>query len=633
MPEKRTVHAPYNFVPFSDKKPLLPYSTEADLPAHDRIIPDLKTGEIHITLRAETPVFVSDGSKTQEGKQALHFFRRPNGDLAIPGSSIRGMVRENMQILGYGRIQPEEDFEDYRVYFREIASARDAVGSNVKQYYRTALDIQTKRSPDTGKSYSRPEAVHSGYLCMESGKIIIRPTKEPCLRISRKHPDVVALGELYARTIPISFKTKGEQVIRLSLRESEPEERKGILLFTGKAAGKPNHLYLFPEPDYNAPELALTKEDILAYKIDLEQRRNALKGLRKTQGSSNQSDEEWLSFWKLPEKDGESKPVFYIARDGHVYFGMSAFLRIGYPHTLAEGLPPSQRDPGTGTDTPLDFPHAILGFAEKETSYRSRVSFGDFSAEPGTKEDRPVSLILANPKPSYYPGYVRDGKDYTQEDFQLRGYKQYWLKDVQPTLVEPGKENVGSTICPLPAGTVFHGTVRFKNLTDIELGLLLWSLRLEENCFQTVGMGKPYGYGRIKLGIDTLCLLDYKALYGTDLSACAWNEETGSVQEYIQKYDAYAAEKLYIKKPKQRPSITSRPEIQDFFYMKSTIRCGAESTYMELGDYQNIRVPLPSAEEIRMGEKESVQKADNVAAQTGEANDPWAALKHFKGSI
>ena len=632
MAEKQTAHAPYNFVPFSDKKPLLPYSSEADLPAHDKIMPDLKTGEIHITLQAETPVFVSDGSKTQQGKQALHFFRRTNGDLAIPSSSIRGMVRENMQILGYGRIQTEEDFEDYRVYFREIASARDAVGSNVKQYYRTALDVQTNRSPDTGKSYSRPEAVCSGYLCKEEGKYVIRPTKEPCFRVSRKHPDVAALGELYAKTVPVSFRTRGERVASISLQASSSGEQKGTLLFTGKAAGKPNHLYLFPEPDYDAPELALTKEDILAYKIDLEQRQNALKGLRKTQGRRDQSDEEWLSFWQLPEKDGERKPVFYIAHDGHIYFGMSMFLRIGYPHTLAEGIPPSQRDPGTGAYTPLDFPHAILGFAGKETSYRSRVSFGDFSAEPGAKESGPISLILANPKPGYYPGYVRDGKDYTREDFQLRGYKQYWLKDVQPTQVEPGKENVGSTICPLPAGTVFHGTIRFKNLADVELGLLLWSLRLEENCFQTIGMGKPYGYGRMKLGIDTLRLLDYKALYGTDLTACAWNEETGSVQEYIQKYDAYAAEKLYIKKPKQRPSITSRPEIQDFFYIKSTIRSEAESAYMELGEYQNIRVPLPSIEEIRTGEKEAAQKAEH-RAQAPEVSDPWAALKNFKGSI
>ena len=151
MAEKKAVHAPYNFVPFSDKNPLLPYASMEDLPAHDSIRADLKTGEIHVTLEAETPIFVSDGSKTPDGKQNLHFFRLLNGEFAIPGSSVRGMVRENMQILGFGIIRPGADFEDQRMFFREIASARDAVGSNTKQYYRTAYLINTVMSipPET----------------------------------------------------------------------------------------------------------------------------------------------------------------------------------------------------------------------------------------------------------------------------------------------------------------------------------------------------------------------------------------------------------------------------------------------------------------------------------------------------
>ena len=109
------VRAPYNFVPFANKV-LLRYAGPEELPRHDRMDPALKSGEIHVTMTADTPVFVSDGRD--------NFFRAPNGQYALPGSTIRGMVRQNMQILGFGCVHPGEDFEDVQIYFREMAAGR-----------------------------------------------------------------------------------------------------------------------------------------------------------------------------------------------------------------------------------------------------------------------------------------------------------------------------------------------------------------------------------------------------------------------------------------------------------------------------------------------------------------------------
>ena len=86
MAEHSIVRTPYNFVPFSNKV-LLRYASTEELPHHDRLDPSLKSGEIHVTMTADTPVFISDG---KQGKP--HFFRSTNGKYAIPGSSIRGMV-------------------------------------------------------------------------------------------------------------------------------------------------------------------------------------------------------------------------------------------------------------------------------------------------------------------------------------------------------------------------------------------------------------------------------------------------------------------------------------------------------------------------------------------------------------
>ena len=69
MAADKKVRAPYNFIPLSEKI-LLPYHSMEELPPHDRIDPELKTGEIHVTMEAETPVFVGDGSRDEP-----HFFR------------------------------------------------------------------------------------------------------------------------------------------------------------------------------------------------------------------------------------------------------------------------------------------------------------------------------------------------------------------------------------------------------------------------------------------------------------------------------------------------------------------------------------------------------------------------------
>lgn len=110
--EDYTVHAPYNFVPFSNTV-LFPYASAEELPRHDKYDEKLNTGEIRVSLRAETPVFVSDGNNS--------FIKNGNGQLTIPGSTVKGMLRENAQILGFGLVSPGEDFDDYQIYYRAVA--------------------------------------------------------------------------------------------------------------------------------------------------------------------------------------------------------------------------------------------------------------------------------------------------------------------------------------------------------------------------------------------------------------------------------------------------------------------------------------------------------------------------------
>lgn len=595
---ENTVHAPYNFVPFSEKL-LIRYESLTELPRHDRIDPALKSGEIQVELRAGTPVFVSDG------QQDPHFFRGPDGTYQIPGSTVRGLVRENMQILGFGLVRPGEDLDDVQIYFREMTAARGSTGDPLKKYYQGALDIKSGRAP-SGKPFSDPRNVQGGYLYQKDGAYYIRPVRGEVLRVSRSHPDAKQFEGEDARTVPVSYQA-ADGAVKMLAPAGKAGMAQGELLFTGRPVSKvSNHLYLFPTADEEAEPIPVPDGDVLAYQMDLEGRSNSLKAYYD------------VNFWALPG-EGECKAVFYIRYEEHTYFGRSRFLRIGYRYPISQGLPQHHRERLEQGEPVLDYPSAILGFARGQAAYRSRVSFGDFRLEGKARELPPVKTVLGEPKPSFYPGYVEEGKHYNEEDFRLRGYKQYWLKEAER--IPAKKENVASTLRPLDRGSVFRGTIRYKNLTADELGLLLWAIRLDEGCFQTLGMGKPYGYGRMQATISALREVDPEALY-TSAGLCGTPKEGGAdaVEQYIRAYDAYAADALRVKKPKKRPSLRSRNEIQDFFFLKQTVRLAEEVSYMDLEkkEYQKIEGPLETVQTVReQAGPEPVQAAPE---------DPMAAL-------
>ena len=121
-------------------------------------------------------------------------------------------------------------------------------------------------------------------------------------------------------------------------------------------------------------------------------------------------------------------------------------------------------------------------------------------------------------------------ENYFDDEIELRGYKQYWYGAEKVPEIDQKNENIPTIIKPLPKETVFHGTVKFKNLSEDELGLLLWALQLDNGCYQGIGKGKPFGYGCVSVKIDSLSELDAGKLYGsstlTDLSLIHISEPT-----------------------------------------------------------------------------------------------------------
>ncbi len=571
-----TIHAPYNFVPFSNKI-IQRYESMEKLPSHGSVDPELKTGEIQVSIEAQTPIYIGDGSS----EEISDFFRGADGEYQIPGSSVRGMLRETMQILGFGLVRPGEDVADYQIYFRDMATT-----SARAKYYKNVMGIKNKATI--------PPNVKQGYLCCdEDGKYYIKPSR--CIRVSRKNPGMQAFKNKKGEVKPAEyFKVayiEGEDKIKdiVPFEDRQEGMKEGILLSTGRPVkNKINHLYVFEkETDSTEGSIFITKEDELSYKEDLEKRKNSLKAYYEA------------DFWKMPE-EGKSKPVFYVQYHGHTYFGMSLYVRIGYLHNIPEGLPGShqRKNEEYADGIFLDYPYAIMGFANKQGAYRSRISVGNFKAEKEGKE-KERTVITAEPKASYYAGYLNDGKNYNDDDFLLRGYKHYWLREKPVPAKELANESMQKKVRALGEGTVFRGVIRYKNLHEDELGLLLWALSLnsEKDTYHSLGMGKPYGMGRVKIRIENLKELDVSEFYCLQGLKKGLKKNSEKVDAYIKSYKEYARKEL---KEKEKHNIEEFEEIKDFFFMHQISPLQEkEMAYMTLKEYTNNRGILKTVKDIR----------------------------------
>jgi CRISPR/Cas system CSM-associated protein Csm3 (group 7 of RAMP superfamily) len=63
----------------------------------------------------------------------------------------------------------------------------------------------------------------------------------------------------------------------------------------------------------------------------------------------------------------------------------------------------------------------------------------------------------------------------------------------------------------------FTGTIKFDNLSKVELGILLLAIQLDGKSYHHLGMGKPLGLGRVKFSNPKLTLIDRKERYAAVL--------------------------------------------------------------------------------------------------------------------
>lgn len=587
------VGAPYNFIDFYDKVYEYP---QGKLPAHNSVKEELITGEITYEVTAKTPIMIDDGNG--------EFFSNANGQYRIPGSTIRGLIRNNVQVLGL--CSYEDDIDDYALMYRNVARGAE------KTRYNNALGSEQMQN---GKyKFSVLKNVRAGYVVNEGGKYVIYQTAVDKVKkelgdmnyyvLSERKiiGDYLKYGEKFAYGFfrqggknilqhefkkfepkkqdgrmhykgtsnkkyspyydePVSYKVAHEKDI-VAVGGPEAYEKKGYAVSTGRMNEK-KAVYIIPKIDKQKDRITIPDKDVKAFKTDLKKRENTLKHF----GGRD--------YFDLPQ-EGKMRPVFYIQLGDRLYFGFTPRLRLFYDHTVKDGLKPRYKAGG------VDYARALFGYTSQDKGYRSRLSFSDAVLVGTSQEGDEKKLILAEPKPTSYLDYLKQNKGgtvtYNTSGFELRGAKQYWLhKSLAPEDSDTGK-SVESTIKPLKVGTKFTGKIRFRNLTEDELGLVLWAVRLNEGSQMNVGKAKAYGYGRIEVTVKTAQKIDMQKAYRTEGELCLNPYEDIDVVNIIESY------KRTINQHLDKMTIDELPHIKDFFIMKNSgnIPENGKTRYMKI---------------------------------------------------
>jgi CRISPR-associated protein (TIGR03986 family) len=644
----RVAHAPYNFVPLPEQVVQVDY----DIPTHDRYTGC--TGYIECTLTTLTPIYtraaldpeffthwannIREMMRNEQARETYaQFFclddaYRP----VIPGSSLRGMTRALVEITGYGKMRW---VTEARLFFRTVD--KTAVG----KYYRDRM---------VGK-------VESGFLLKRGEEYYIKKC-----RVARIHREWLG-GEaaIYDGTIPkwsgkphqyipvwVELSANGLLVQRLEYRQVGGLQE-GRLIITGNVPGKKKE-FVFLLPELDAEEIVVPGELIERFhdedQITQWQERafpkdRPQRGCRQ-RGGALRSD-------RFLQREGD--PVFFLRENGKLTFlGRAQMFRLPYTCSPFDFIPTSLRQHDNKV---IDLAEAIFGYVperERTTSRAGRVYFTDAVCEPGQDNvwlsEQPITPnVLATPKPTTFQHYLVQDRNKkhdpdnkcqlahygtpTPDETVIRGHKLYWHKQegLKTEEVNWVTDTQHTQIRPVKAGVKFCFRIYFENLTDVELGALLWVLDLPEGHHHKIGLGKPLGLGSVAITAN-LVLTDRSSRYqklfdGNDWHTAAEHREDDLCQ-FKSTFERYVLEHMDQAERGNAKMLREVQRIQMLLKMLQYPGPNANTNYMRLepiNEFRN-RPVLPDPLSIEQasspptqqgGEKLSYQKKHQGRKQRG----------------
>jgi CRISPR-associated protein (TIGR03986 family) len=534
--------APYNFVPINDRVLLL--GKNEIFRHHNKYHSDLLNGQINLTITNKTPLYIRRTMTYIEAKECESIERSFNGDVLkdklrefqrklfkhyapgngiykIPGSSIRGMIRNLVTIASYSKMS---FIADKHLFYRAFM---DSSTDLVEEYRKAML------GGDQSSGYY--PLSKAGYLFEQNHKWYIQPATEICRVEEGNVIDAGVYDESQSMSIPgdndnLVANTAYKNMIRgfkcvdvwyINTPEDTHPHHDGTLLKYAEVTEirVPN---LEPMPaEFKRGKLILTEwvnnqrigkhmhwvigiEDSSKHAISVSHIH--------TQYRDDITRAKHIDLFKKGQSG--RTPCFYAEVSGEVVaIGHTGMFRMIYDQPISGCIPSEHQD------NRIDFTENLFGYVEGAASAPGRVFFEDTDMISSTGTLEPgCPRILSNPKPTSFqlyldqPGPLRINptnqkktglNNYNSPNARIRGFKLYWhrdasqWKDPNASIENPSKQH--TIIQPLKEGCCFAGKIRFENLTKEELGALLFVLDLPQGCLHKIGMAKPLGLGSVQI--------------------------------------------------------------------------------------------------------------------------------------
>jgi CRISPR-associated protein (TIGR03986 family) len=620
IPNHRKAIAPYNFVELPDTIVPAELAPNGKLRDNNRYYSDRHTGRIECTLTTASPLYIRCGLTKEEfecGAEAkdlpdFYYIDTKTKKPVLPGSSLRGMLRTLIEIISFSKISPVSDF--HRLFFRAVATL--AKEDSLATAYRKYIDSSKvkagylKRDGDTWKiiaakeirvnntstsfAWVQEEDLSStdfpGLKRFDDPDYLLQDIPISYQRITRILGRYIADDVTIPKQYPLN---QGRLVTSGNMKETSDSDSESIRTY---------HCVVFvPNPNPNK-----------TYIIDPDAIKHYLNALT-----------DFQKLHPFDERLGmlqENRPVFYCQpKQGNIVtlFGHSPNFRIPYSPkgdgnaaTVVDFIPDNLRD-----DSRIDIAEAIFGFVRrdkqpegKEQSRAGRIFVSDGICSSSTNdifmtEGVIIPKILASPKPTTYQHYLVQPEETNAEKSKLkhyasqpteetviRGHKLYWHKGSNPDIQHPNPTEVNDTqtteIKPIKPDVTFKFTIQFENLSNVEIGALMWILDIAQNnnyCL-SLGMGKPLGMGAVKIE-SSLYLSKRKTRYTKLFNNNRWEtaESLDNNPDYQQLFENYILQEL-----KQTGKFKDIPRIQMLLAMLSWQNPAASKTrYMEIERQQN----------------------------------------------
>lgn len=519
------IKAPYNFVPLEETAfyPEWANHISQDIPFKDGV-----SGSIEYTMEAKTPIFVRNGY-TDRNNPDVTFSHTTDGRYFIPGTSVKGEIRNVLEILSFGKMTRVQDarfgirdLSDklYRNQVKDVRCGwlfRDKDADETEAYKLIDCDIPYRISPEEIDRLLSKNLTEFKSNFMVNSRNANRGREDLIRSSYYKYNEILGLNlrgsenceQLLKESLHISFNSKTDGCGRKIADPDKKGARSGTIIVTGqpdkrqrkknqkggklKWTGK-NFEFVFPDSGKKLDVDAQVVEDFI---------------------SIHKNNFDFITLWEENLRHDYKIPVFFTFKDDKKNknkksdkkekekkdivdaIGLSAMFRIPSANFIRGAIPAELQ-----SKQHMDLAECIFGTADKGLGYlKGRVFFSPAFANDGVTTLDEVRTTLSSPKPSYGPLYVKDGT-WNNSNARIKGRKRYPVRD-DVRSNETGNENTQTVFIPLAKGTKFSGKIYFHNLRQCELGALISALTFNGHteCFHSIGEAKPLGYGKVKITI------------------------------------------------------------------------------------------------------------------------------------